>query len=161
MVVSDLGYWKSASQQRSGGVYLPRTPKTAPVIEVDSPEAQEALLRFDPWSRALFVRPDDLSSYWSKPKLAPVVAVSSPQEEKILERQFPYDHPTFVQSMGSAEDVEKNAPIFIGAGVASILIGYIGWHFRNHLPNLSPFMIGASGSILGAAVYGMIQELHR
>ena len=148
MVVSDVGYWASASQQRSGGIFLKRIGKTSPVIEVDDPEAFEAT-------------GGRLASYWAKPKLAPVVQVDDMAAEKNIERRFPYDHPTFVRSLGATEHVTQRMPIFIGAIAASAIIGYLGWHFRKNLPNLSPFLIGASGSILGTVVYDIVREVHR
>lgn len=161
MVVSDVGYWKSASQQRSGHIFPLRVGKMAPVVEVDDPEAEAILRENYPWENPIIIRPDDLSSYWAKPKLAPVVEVRSQEEEEILKSQFPYDHPTYVRSMGAFEDVKKRLPVFIGASLASILVGYVGWHIRGKLPTLSPFLIGAAGSILGAVVYDVVQELHR
>ena len=161
-----LGYWRSASAQRSGSIFFARTGKLAPVIEVDDQEAAAVVREAYPWNRPTFVRPgEDLSSYWAKPKLAPAVQVDTPQVEARLREEYPYDHPRFFESwkgeraVGALVDLKDDVPamIFITAGAS--LIGWMGW--KNVKSPWGMMLLGMSGSMLGAMGYETLKKFHR
>ena len=161
-----VGYWRSASQQRSGGIFLTRTGKLAPVIEVDDPEAEAAVREAYPWENPSFVRSrETLSSYWAKPKLAPAVQVNTPEEERALKRMYPYDHPKFFETwkgeraVGSLVDVIDDTPFMILVTVAAAGIGWAGW--KNMKSPWGVMLLGMSGSMLGALGYELIKKFQR
>lgn len=161
-----VGYWRSASEQRSGGIFLTRAGKLAPVIEIDSPEGEAAVREAYPWENPSFVRsPGNLSSYWAKPKLAPAVQVDTPEEERRLKRDYPYDHPRFFETwkgeraVGSLTDMKGEVPVAILVAVAAAGIGWAGWK-RVKSP-WGVILLGMSGSMLGAVAYDLIKTFER
>lgn len=160
-----LGYWRSASDQRSGSIFFARTGKLAPVIEVDDQEAAAVVREAYPFDRPTIVRSEDLSSYWAKPKLAPAVQVDSPQEEAELRREYPYDHPKFFESwkgeraVGALVDLKEDVPVMIFVTVGAALIGWAGW--KNVKSPWGMMLLGMSGSMLGAMGYETLKKFHR